>query len=193
MGPAFPLLRYEMNRAKWTLPVLVALAAVVGTGLIAAQQGGDDAPPEAQASAADEQPFVFPHDIHAGALQIECMYCHYSADVSPAAGIPSVAVCAGCHLPGGAPLVAADSPGVKILTEHWNAKQPIPWDRAHKLPDHVRFPHMMHVKAGLECQECHGPVEEMEEVEQFSSLQMGWCVECHRARQARTDCTVCHY
>ena len=193
MGPVFPVLRYEMKRAKWTLPVLVALAAGVGTGLIAAQAGGDTAAADARMAETGEQPLVFPHDVHAGTLQIPCMYCHYSADISVDAGIPALSVCAGCHLPGGAPLVAADSPGVKILTEHWNEKRPIAWDRDHKLPDHVHFPHMMHVKAGLECQECHGPVEETEQVQQFASLQMGWCVECHRERQARTDCTVCHY
>lgn len=177
-----------MKRAKWTLFTGLALAGAVGTGLIAAQAGE-----ESGDIAAGEQPITFPHNTHAGTLQIPCMYCHYSADRSVDAGIPSVSVCAGCHLPGGAPLVAADSPGVRILTEYWNNREPIPWVRIHKLPDHAHFPHMMHVNAGVQCQECHGPVEEVEQVEQFASLRMGWCVECHRERGARTDCTVCHY
>ena len=140
-----------------------------------------------------EQPIAFPHDLHAGANQIPCMYCHSSADRSPDAGIPSVQVCAGCHIPGGVPLVRADRPEVKKLIAYWNQKKPIPWARIYDLPDHVRFPHMMHVNAGLRCQECHGPVETMKEVTKEASLRMGWCINCHEARQVRTDCTVCHY
>src|SRR5690606_2571371 len=61
-------------------------------------------------------------------------------------------------------------------------QEAIPWVRVHKLPEHVRFPHDMHVNAGLQCQTCHGPVEEMDEVYKFSSLQMGWCIDCHRGQ-----------
>jgi hypothetical protein len=121
------------------------------------------------------------------------MYCHTSADRSVSAGIPSVQVCAGCHIPGGVPLIAADSTEVKKLIMYWEEQKPIPWVRIHDLPDHARFPHMRHVNAGLECQECHGPVETMVEVEQFASLRMGWCIQCHREREVRTDCFVCHY
>jgi hypothetical protein len=139
------------------------------------------------------QPIAFPHDIHAGTNQIPCMYCHTSADRSVSAGIPSVQVCAGCHIPGGVPLIAADSTEIKKLIMYWEEQKPIPWVRIHDLPDHARFPHMRHVNADVQCQECHGPVETMVEVEQFSSLRMGWCIECHRARGVRTDCFVCHY
>ena len=64
--------------------------------------------------------------------------------------------------------------------EYWQRQETIPWVRIHKLPEHVKFPHSTHVQAGLECQTCHGPVQEMEKVYQFSSLQMGWCIDCHR-------------
>jgi hypothetical protein len=140
-----------------------------------------------------EQPIAFPHDIHAGTNQIPCMYCHNTADRSRAAGIPSVQVCAGCHIPGGQPLVAADRPGVRQLVAYWQQQRPIPWVRIYDLPDHAHFPHNRHVNAGLECQQCHGPVETMAEIEKYSSLRMGWCVDCHRERGARTDCFVCHY
>ncbi|MBR9988921.1 MAG: cytochrome c3 family protein [Gemmatimonadetes bacterium] len=139
------------------------------------------------------QPIAFPHDVHAGTNQIPCMYCHTSADRSTAAGIPSMQVCAGCHIPGGVTMIAADSTGVKQLEAYWREQKPIPWVRIHNLPDHASFPHMRHVNAGVECQECHGPVETMVEVEQFSSLRMGWCIECHREREVRVDCFVCHY
>jgi hypothetical protein len=66
------------------------------------------------------------------------------------------------------------------LLGYWQRQEPIPWVRVHTLPAHATFPHMSHVRVGLQCQTCHGPVEEMEEVYKFSSLQMGWCVDCHR-------------
>jgi len=174
-----------MSKPSRAVLGVVVLFAVIGAVLYAARVG--------PFAGAPEQPIAFPHDLHAGKSQIPCMYCHYTADVSPDAGIPSVATCVGCHMPGGVPLVRADSLGVRQLALYWREQQPIPWVRIHKVPDHVHFPHMMHVKAGVECQECHGLVEEMVEVEQFASLRMGWCVNCHREREARTDCFVCHY
>jgi hypothetical protein len=154
------------------------------------------------------QPIPFPHDIHAGTNQIPCMYCHHTADRSVDAGIPSVQVCAGCHIPGGAPLIAADRPGVQALIAYWREQRPIPWVRIYKVPDHARFPHMRHVQGGVECQECHGPVETMAEITGVykgtnagtrygivrpNPLEMGWCIDCHRQREVRTDCSVCHY
>ena len=141
-----------------------------------------------------EQPIPFPHDIHAGTTEIPCLYCHSSAEVSVDAGIPAVEVCAGCHIPGGVPMVAADSAGVRTLTTYWREGRTIPWVRIHDLPDHAHFPHMVHVNAeDLECQECHGEVEAMAEITLQQELRMGWCLECHRERQVRTDCFVCHY
>jgi hypothetical protein len=142
---------------------------------------------------APDQPIAFPHDLHAGTNKIPCMYCHSTADRSVDAGIPSVQVCAGCHIPGGQPMVRADRPGVKQLVAYWQNKQAIPWVRIHDLPDHAHFPHMRHIKAGLQCQECHGKVEQMAKVEKVASLRMGWCIDCHKKKQARVDCSVCHY
>jgi len=180
-----------MARAKWALLAVGVIALLAGTGFVA--QGG------LRSGGPSEQPIAFPHDVHAGTLQIPCMYCHYSADRSPDAGLPSVATCAGCHMPGSrpggtvVPLVRPDAPGVQQLAQYWQRGLPIPWVRIHDLPDHVHFPHMMHVNAGVECQECHGPVETMREVEQVSSLQMGWCIDCHKQRNVRVDCFICHY
>lgn len=184
-----------MARAKWILLGIAGALALAGTGMVAAGVGPFDD--------SIEQPIAFPHDVHAGENQIPCMYCHYTADRSADAGIPAMSVCAGCHLPGGAPMVAADQPAVQQLTEYWEQGEPIEWVRIHDLPDHAHFPHNMHVNAGLECQQCHGAVETMEEVEQVASLDMGWCIECHQdppepVREAgteavRIDCTVCHY
>jgi hypothetical protein len=174
-----------MNRIRWVVLGVVVLVALVAAGAFAASALGSDPV---------EQPIAFPHDKHAGpASQVPCMYCHYTADRSDDAGIPAVEVCAGCHMPGGVPMVRADSAGVQQLIEYWNEQRPIPWVRIHKVPDHVHFPHMMHVNADVQCQECHGPVEEMAEVELVAPMTMGWCVQCHEQRAARTDCFVCHY
>jgi hypothetical protein len=175
-----------MNRTKVAVLGIVGAVALVAAIVVAAQAGGFG-------RRAPEQPIPFRHDLHAGENQIPCMYCHFSADRSVSAGIPSVATCAGCHIPGGVPLVARDSLGVRQLIQYYQQGVPIPWVRIYKVPDHVRFPHMLHVNAGVQCQECHGPVETMREVYQASSLQMGWCLSCHREREARTDCFVCHY
>ncbi|MEJ2504067.1 MAG: cytochrome c3 family protein [Gemmatimonadota bacterium] len=165
--------------------ILLAVALLVVVGVVAIGTTTEDAV---------EQPVPFPHDIHAGTNQIPCMYCHFSADQSVSAGIPAMDVCAGCHMPGGVPLVAADSPGVRLLTTYWSENRPIPWVRIHDLADHAHFPHKVHVNAeDLECQECHGEVQAMEVIELQQDLNMGWCLECHRDREVRTDCSVCHY
>ena len=147
-----------------------------------------------------EQPIAFYHNVHAGQNQIPCMYCHTTADRSVDAGIPSVQLCVGCHVPGSSGPTALRGqaqlafPKVKgndstwfnegqKLVNYWKNGQGIPWARIHKLPEHAKFPHYTHVNVGLQCQTCHGPVQEMEEMYQFSSLRMGWCVSCHRGEQ----------
>lgn len=174
-----------MVRARWAIYALAGVLALGGTGMIASAVGPFGGTPE--------QPIAFPHDLHAGTSQIPCMYCHSSADRSASAGIPSVQVCAGCHIAAGNPLFRGDSAGIRQLVRYWNQGMPIPWARIYDLPDHARFPHMRHVNADVQCEECHGPVETMRVIEQESSLQMGWCIACHRERSVRTDCFVCHY
>lgn len=135
-----------------------------------------------------EQPILFSHKLHAGEKQIPCQYCHAYARRGPVAGVPSVQTCMGCHS-----LLAVRQPEVRKLAAYWQEREPIPWTRIHDLPDFVYFSHKRHVRAGVQCQECHGPVETMEEVVQFSSLEMGWCLNCHnQQRQASVDCATCH-
>jgi len=175
-----------MVKSRWAAFGLAGAIALAGTGIFAATQGPASGGPT-------EQPIAFRHDLHAGKNQIPCQYCHYSADRSVDAGIPAVQVCAGCHLAAGQPLFRRDSTGIKQLVAYWAEQKPIPWVRIYKLPDHAHFPHMRHVKAGLICQDCHGPVETMQAIQKPQELWMGWCVQCHRDRQVRTDCAVCHY
>lgn len=158
----------------------VVLAAFLLTGAQPAPQG-------------PVQPIAFSHRIHAGVNQIPCQYCHYSADRSPWANIPSVELCMGCHK-----ITAAQRPEVQKLTQYWNRQEPIPWVRVHHLPEFARFNHKRHVKAGFACEVCHGPVKEMDVVYQWATLNMGWCVTCHSGqnelgKKASADCLTCHY
>ncbi len=135
-----------------------------------------------------EQPIRFPHPQHVQSLQMNCLYCHSSANKSPDPGLPAVQTCMGCHL-----IVAAQKPEIQKLQQFWRDSTPIPWVRVHKVPDYVQFPHMRHVNGGVTCQTCHGEVQKMPQVYQYSSLNMGWCVNCHVERKVRYDCSTCHY
>jgi mono/diheme cytochrome c family protein len=154
------------------------------------------------------QPIHYSHKIHAGANQIECKYCHSSARVSKHSGIPSLNVCMNCHKN------IAEYNGEEDLengyTKEFYTKEikklydavgwdeenqaytgdtkPVKWVRIHNLPDFVYFNHAQHVQVGgVECQTCHGPVEEMEIMYQHSSLTMGWCINCHRETNIKVE------
>ena len=128
------------------------------------------------------QPVVFPHPVHVNTLQMNCVFCHYAANKSSDPGLPAVGTCMGCHT-----ITAIDRPEVKKLAEAWNKKQPIEWVRVHKVPEYVRFPHVRHIYAGITCQTCHGQVQNMPQVFQYSSLNMGWCVSCHVNGYSRAE------
>jgi hypothetical protein len=180
---------------------------------------------------APEQPIAYSHRLHAGELRIPCLYCHGPAEQGRHAGIPSADTCMNCHrfvragagaqreedrqaeAEGRAPR-ALVSPELRLLYRALGLNDdlerdesitptPIRWKRIHRLPDFAWFDHSVHVKAGVACQDCHGPVETMERVRQFATLRMGWCVNCHRDANARgvggrevqasTDCAACHF
>ena len=131
------------------------------------------------------QPLAFSHRVHAGENGIHCLFCHRNAPKSPVAGIPAVATCVTtCH-----PVIGLE---IRDLAAYWKKKQPIPWVRVYLLPDHVYFPHMMHIRAGLDCTACHGKVATMEPLTRFVNLKMGWCLDCHRRNKASIDCWTCH-
>jgi mono/diheme cytochrome c family protein len=150
------------------------------------------------------QPIAFSHKIHSGENKIECQYCHSSAKHSKHSGIPSVNVCMNCHKN-----IAEVAEGTKVewdgitygkteldkeiakvydaagwdteALEYTGETKPIKWIRIHNLPDFAYFNHSQHVTvAGVKCQKCHGPVEEFDEMRQYSPLTMGWCIDCHR-------------
>ena len=133
------------------------------------------------------QPLAFSHKVHAGTNGIQCLFCHRFAPKSPVAGIPSVATCRSCHL-----FIATNAPEIRKLTGYWDKQEPIPWIRVYRLPDHVYFPHMMHIHANLECTACHGEVATMDRITRSVPLKMGWCLNCHRQHKASIDCWTCH-
>jgi mono/diheme cytochrome c family protein len=126
------------------------------------------------------QPIPFSHKLHAGDNKINCNYCHTGAYKSKQANIPSVNICMNCHsqIKEG-PKYGKEAIGQ--LVKAYEAGTPIKWVRVHNLPDLAYFNHSQHTTvAGIECQKCHGPIEEMEVVRQHSPLTMGWCINCHR-------------
>lgn len=141
------------------------------------------APPPAPA-----QPIAFSHRLHAGAFQIQCLFCHDGARRSPVAGVPPVERCLACHAH-----ITSKSPEIQKLKTYGEQERPVPWIRIHRLPDFTRFNHRRHVASGVSCEHCHGPVQTMDEVRRVSSLEMGWCLDCHKKRAAPEDCLTCHH
>jgi mono/diheme cytochrome c family protein/uncharacterized membrane protein len=128
------------------------------------------------------QPIAFSHKLHAGENQINCAYCHTSVYKSKSANIPSANICMNCHSQ-----VKTESPEIKKIYRAIERKQPIQWVRIHNLPDLAYFNHSQHTQVGgIECQTCHGPIQNMEVVYQYSPLTMGWCINCHRETPLNT-------
>jgi hypothetical protein len=152
-----------------------------------------------------QQPIAFPHSTHVQKLGMDCNYCHSGARKGIHAGIPPTQVCMGCHK-------VIDNTGRpeldKLKAFYADGKgEPIPWVKVHDLPDFVSFNHKRHVNSGVQCQECHGQVQEMGVDQRVASLQMGWCLDCHAAHESidknygvnaelrraeLKDCYTCH-
>ena len=139
-----------------------------------------------------KQPIAFSHKLHAGSYEIDCKYCHTGVMKGKSANIPSPNICMNCHAQ-----IKQDSPeiqkiysaiGYDVVNATYTGKQkPIEWVRVHNLPDLAYFNHSQHVNvAGIECQTCHGPIQEMDVVKQYTLLTMGWCIDCHRKTDVNT-------
>ena len=127
-----------------------------------------------------DQPIKFSHQVHVTENQIDCMYCHHTAENSKTANIPSTNLCMNCHIVVREGARSGKFEISKLLQAHEEGRS-VEWIRIHKLPDHVFFSHAQHVGAGnLDCIQCHGKVEEMHIVRQEKDLSMGWCLNCHR-------------
>ena len=141
----------------------------------------------AAAADAPEQPLPFSHKTHAGALKVACKMCHTNPDPGETEGIPPASTCMTCHS-----AIKTDSPAIRKLTAYFNNQRPIPWVRVYEIPDYVNFSHRSHVKAGNTCEDCHGKVAESGQLSREGDISMGGCLNCHKAKNAGTDCTFCH-
>src|ERR1700729_619940 len=121
------------------------------------------------------QPVPFSHQHHVTGLGIDCRYCHTSVEESSFAGIPPTKTCMNCHSE-----IFSQSPYLEPVRESFRSDRSIEWTRVHDLPDFVYFNHSIHVNKGVGCTTCHGQVDRMPLMWQEKSLQMEWCLDCHR-------------
>ena len=122
-----------------------------------------------------EQPIQFSHAHHVNAMGIDCRYCHTTVEESPFANIPPTKTCMNCHSQ-----IWTSAPILEPVRASFRENKPLHWTRVHDLPDFVYFNHSIHVAKGVGCATCHGPVDRMALVYQENSLQMRWCLNCHR-------------
>ena len=126
------------------------------------------------------QPVAFSHAVHVEQLGMDCRYCHDGVDQSWYSNVPASSTCMNCHTQ-----VLANDPRLALVRESYATGKPIPWVQIHKMPDFVYFNHAVHVNRGISCVECHGQINEMDEVFQSKPLSMSYCLECHRDPAAR--------
>jgi len=153
---------------------LLGLIVVVSGG-ITLVMGFERSPLKTREGLVYEQPVPFSHDHHTAAMGIDCRYCHTSVERAASAGMPPTETCMNCHK-----IIWQDSPMLEPVRASFRDDQPIVWNRVHDLPDYVYFDHSIHVAKGVGCNECHGQVNEMPLMARGASLQMAWCLDCHR-------------
>jgi NAD-dependent SIR2 family protein deacetylase len=124
---------------------------------------------------AENQPVLFSHRHHAGELHIDCRYCHASAETSSFAGLPSTQTCLSCHSQ-----IFHDTTMLRPVVVSAETNRPLRWNRVTAVPDHVYFDHSIHLAKGVGCTTCHGPVGNMALTAKGQSLEMRWCIDCHR-------------
>jgi len=178
-------------RIRLPIIVFVAAAAFVVTYYVSrAERDG--------VGYAPVQPIAFSHKLHAGAMSIDCKYCHTAVTVSPHATVPAVSICMNCHA-----VARKNRPEIIRLAKYSEDGVALPWKRVHKVPDYAYFNHSVHVNRGIDCVNCHGTVENMDVVGQVSELTMGACLDCHRNAPQRLagipgikkgpeNCYACH-
>lgn len=150
-----------------------------------ASSGG--APTIANPPAGPTQPVAFSHKQHAGAMKLECNFCHAPIASGSALALPQAAKCMQCHA-----AVATDKPDIKKIADAAQNNQLLPWARVYRVPSFVTFSHKTHTSAGATCADCHGPVAEREVIAREKDLSMGGCISCHTQKNAPTGCDTCH-
>jgi hypothetical protein len=167
---------------KWTnrLPLMI----IVGGGLVGTAVVGGTwyyaTPKYTRVGYMPIQPVAFSHNLHAGQLGLDCRYCHSAVEKSWFSNIPSASTCMNCHNQ-----VLKDDPKLALVRESAATGKPIPWVQIHKTPDYVYFNHSVHVNRGVSCVECHGRIDQMDEVMHAKPFSMGFCLDCHRDPAAK--------
>mgnify|MGYP000889164363 CR=1 FL=1 len=178
-------------RSIKNISVLFFMAAILSGCFFQNPEGGERIGIGYNKGYSPDQPIAFNHELHVSTHKIQCQYCHNQVERSKTSNIPALSTCMNCHQQ-----VAGnvDKEGVQKLRDAYADNKPIEWVKIHMLPDHVQFNHQAHVTKGVSCQTCHGEVEKMKKVFQYSDLSMGWCVNCHRQpeNKAPLNCTTCH-
>jgi hypothetical protein len=165
------------HRSANTLSRLSIFGAVlVAAGLLGVAGEVNRSSWVTEANVRREQPIQFSHERHVAGNGIDCRYCHTSVESSAFAGIPPTKTCMNCHSQ-----IFANSPFLEPVRESFRTGRSIKWTRVHDLPDFVYFNHSIHVNKGVGCTTCHGQVDRMPLMWQQASLQMEWCLDCHRA------------
>ena len=136
------------------------------------------------------QPIPFPHNVHVTKGVACTEYCHESATKGPVAGLPSLKTCMICH-----ESIATDRPLIQQITAQAKRGIDMEWQRVYgyAAEAHVRFNHAPHLRAKVECSTCHGRIDQQTVAERNVDLKMGFCVDCHKSRQARNECLTCHF
>jgi hypothetical protein len=158
----------------------VARATIFGAVFIVGTLGYivsvvDRSPYQTDEGIARNQPVPFSHEHHVRGLGLDCRFCHTSVESSHFAGIPPTKICMTCHSK-----IWTDAPLLEPVRASWRENKPLSWTRVHNLPDFVYFNHSIHIAKGVGCATCHGPIDHMPLTAQFASLQMRWCLDCHR-------------
>jgi formate-dependent nitrite reductase cytochrome c552 subunit len=170
---------FEMSAIfpKWTnwLPLALGVGAALAGGGLTTGVTYYFTPKYTRVGYEPVQPVPFSHAVHAGQLGIDCRYCHSTVEKSWFSNIPSASTCMNCHS-----LVLKDDPRLAIVRESVATGRPIPWVQVHITPDYVYFNHSVHVTRGISCVECHGRIDQMDEVYHAKPLSMSFCLNCHR-------------
>jgi len=200
------------SHKKWTavslLVCVLVLLIYAGSSVLKAQRSRDtaraDVPPvftPAHRTVLDAlrdffnrrptpvQPIAYTHKVHL-ANGMQCTDCHTAVETGPVASIPGVELCMTCHQ-----MIAADKPEIKKIAAYQARGEDIPWQRvyAYSPTVHVKFNHAPHIRAGVDCAHCHGDMTQQTVAVRAVDLNMGYCVNCHREKQASIDCITCHY
>ena len=159
--------------------VLIALLILSSPfASIAAAQQDQEAP---------RQPIAFNHKLHAGTLKAQCKMCHPNPDPGELMGLPEVSTCMQCHS-----AIAPKNGAMQKLQAYAKQNRDIDWARVYQIPSYVSFSHRAHLNAGASCDTCHGAVAQRTPLFKETDISMGFCMDCHRAKQASIDCSYCH-